>query len=300
MLRAIGSLLSNLNLVLHADITLQAMLSGGGFIQVPANRISPVPSHMYPPGRPGSREERPSSRDSWQSPRPSSRPSSRDSNISGGRPSSRESPRTDIGVRNTSPAREVVPSRQLHQLLTQNHPVQILAAQGIQVVHPSQPAGQVHSSTGADHFVSTSRPEQLSQKNPPGVDQRRYLSPTHIIRGLSPTQSDQLRRESAPNILRRVPSPHQQLRRDSAPNTNFQAHPKIKIEDTSPPRQSTKKAPIPNPFFRGLKLPVQVSQQPQESLQISQTRAKPTSAEVTATQVRVSLYKQQLLCNIVM
>ena len=258
------------------------MLSGGGPVQVPPNRVSPVPSHIYPPGRPGSREERPSSRESWPSPRPPSRPSSRDSNISAGRPSSRESPRTD--KKSTPPAREGAPSRKLHQLLTQTHPVQILTAQGIQIVHPGQPAGQV---TGASHLMSKSRGHD--QKNPPGLDHRRDLSPAHVIRELSPTQTDQLRRESAPNILRRVPSPHQQQpRRDSAPNTHLLAHPKIKIEETSPPsqRQPTGKTPIPNPFFRDAFRSLKLAQQPvQDSLHVSRTRTTPTSAEVAASQV---------------
>ena len=255
------------------------MLSGGGLVQVPANRISPVPSHVYP-GRPGSRDERPSSRESWQSPRHSSRPSSRDSNVSGGRPSSRGSPRIDA-IRTISPPRECVPSRQLHQLLTQTHPVQILTAQGIQVVRPGQPAGQVQGSSGAGILLGKADGRQglPSQKHLPGSDQRRYLSP------------EQLRRESAPNILRREPSPQNYQRRDSAPNPYLQPHPKIKVEEASPPSQrqptnNSGKSSIPNPFFRGLKLPVHVPQQPlQETLPVSRSRATPTSAEVTASQV---------------
>ena len=261
-------------------------------MQVPANRISPVPSHVYPPGRPGSRDERPSSRESWQSPRHSSRPSSRDSNVSGGRPSSRESPRPDA-VRTISPPRECVPSRQLHQLLTQTHPVQILTAQGIQVVHPGQPAGQVQGSSGAGILLGKADGRQglATQKHMAGSDQRRYLSPTHVLRGLSPSQTEQLRRESAPNILRREPSPQNYQRRDSAPNSYLQPHPKIKVEEAPSPSQrqpanNSGKSSIPNPFFRGLKLPVHVPQQPvQETLQVSRSRATPTSAEVTASQV---------------
>ena len=120
-------------------------------VQIPS-RVSPTPAALakagfyLPPGRPSSRDERPSSRDSWSS-RPSSRPSSRDSNVSGGRPASREHPGPPPGLIHKSeirvPSREGVPQKQLHQILTQTHPAQqasvrqIMTAQGLTTVDPS-------------------------------------------------------------------------------------------------------------------------------------------------------------------
>lgn len=293
-------------------------MSGGGLLQVPKNRISPVPSHVYPAARPASRDEaRPSSRDSWHhSPRQqsSSRPSSRDSAHSGGpvrdarpssrdsthssgsgRPASRESPLHHGETRSVSPASRdgAVPRRQLHQLLTQSHPaqsrpIQILTAQGIQVVQSGQPLQNPPPGLPTNKLDSAQRYIPLTD--------HRYLSPGQVVRSLSPEQQ---RRESAPHILHREPSPHQQqlhaLRRESAPNLPpMLPRPVIKVEEPSPP--STKKEPrdtnpggksntsIPNAFFSGLKLPG--SQHPvKDSGHVARARPTPTSAEVAASQV---------------